>query len=230
MFQETRRRNEAMKLQRETGDEMKGFRLTAVQWRHLPLVKRWESFFLQHGQGAVHGAAVLPRHRVHEASFHHVHRRRDHGGAEPSGEGCGEVTRHVVCGGNNTLNLNKQTGEGSAGGVHLPVISWFFRMSSLMTSYVTSSEQFTMELRATFSWQPVNKQWKPPWKKQFDSQINQLQNWHKLVCNLFLVKYIMWTNLGHFLCVYKQFTSTPVILNRLKFYKKCRWQIKYWFG
>ena len=38
--------------------------------------------------------------------------------------------------------------------LHSPVIRSFFRMSSLMMSYVTSSEQFTMALRVMFGRQP----------------------------------------------------------------------------
>lgn len=78
-------------------------RLTGSYWRHLPFIKRWGSFFNHHGEGTVYSTAVLPWYRVHEAGFHHVHRRRYKGGAESSGEGCGEVTRHVVCGGNHRV-------------------------------------------------------------------------------------------------------------------------------
>lgn len=41
--------------------------------------------------------------------------------------------------------------------LHSPVIRSFFRMSSLMMSYVTSSAQFTMALRAMFGRQPEKK-------------------------------------------------------------------------
>lgn len=64
----------------------------------VPLVEGGGTLFKQHGHGAVEGAAVLARHWVHVARFHHVHRGGHQGGAEPGGEGGGEVAGHVVCG------------------------------------------------------------------------------------------------------------------------------------
>lgn len=41
-----------------------------------------------------------------------------------------------------------------------PVITSYFRMSSLITSYVTSSAQLTMALRVMFGMQPERKKYR----------------------------------------------------------------------
>lgn len=143
---------------------------------HVPLIESCGALFNQHSQGTADGAAVLPRHWIHVARLHHIHWRRHHGGAEACCEGRCEVTGHVVCWKGIYFALaaegHREHHAGMPGTIRRycdmceipgdeceafagsPVIRWCFRMSSLMMSYVTSSEQFTMELRAMFGRQP----------------------------------------------------------------------------
>ena len=70
-----------------------------------PFVKGGWSLFGHHRPGTVDGASVLTGRRVHVASLHHVHWRRDHGRDETSAERRHEMTRKIVCDAKTGINI-----------------------------------------------------------------------------------------------------------------------------